>query len=317
MRQRRLGRGGPEVGEIGLGVMPMSWGYVGDSPDDPVQLIHRAVELGVTLFDTADVYGPFTNEDLLGRALAETGLREQVVISTKVGLLVGPNGGYPLDHDARPERIATEVDNSLRRLRTDVIDLYTLHRTDPDVPLEDSWGALAELVRAGKVRGIGLSEVGVEGLDRATAIHPVAAVQSELSVWTRDALDDVVPWCRDHGAAFVAFSPLGRGYLTGTVTSAEFDPTDFRTTNPRFTPQAIESNARIVDVVRRVAVRCGGSAAQVALAWVLAQAEHVIPIPGTKRRRWLEENTAASGLRLSEDDLEELEGAPASVAPRY
>ena len=305
------------MGEIGLGVMPMSWAYIGDSPDDPVEVIRRAVELGVTVLDTADVYGPFTNEELLGRALAETGLREQVLISTKVGLLVGPNGGYPLDHDARPERIAQEVEGSLRRLRTDVIDLYTLHRVDPSVPLDESWGALADLVRAGSVRAIGLSEVGIEDLERVHAIHPVAAVQSELSVWTRDALADVVPWCRRNGAAFVAFSPLGRGYLTGTVTSAEFDPTDFRTTNPRFTAEAIQANAHIVEVVRAVADRRQVTPAQVALAWVLAQDERVIPIPGTKRRRWLEENAAASDLILSERDLADLDAAPASVAPRY
>lgn len=315
MERRRLGAGGPEVGAIGLGCMPMSWAYVGDSPDDPVRVIRRALDLGVTLFDTADVYGPFTNEESLGRALE--GRREGAVICTKVGLLVGPSGGYPLVRDGRPERILREVDGSLRRLRTDVIDLYYLHRVDPDVPFEEQWGAMASLVRAGKVRAIGLSEATLDELERASAIHPVAALQSELSLWTREPLDDVVPWCRERGAAFVPYAPLGRGYLTGTVTDPGFDPTDFRATNPRFTPEAIEANRLIVEVVRAVAERHGATPAQVAIAWVLGRGEHVIPIPGTKRLGYLEENVGASTLELSPEDLAELDAAPASVAPRY
>jgi len=315
MERRRLGAGGPEVGAIGLGCMPMSWAYVGGSPDDPIRVIRRALELGVTLFDTADVYGPFTNEELVGHALE--GRRDGAVIATKVGLRVGPNGGYPLVRDARPERILREVDASLRRLRGDAIDLYYLHRVDPRVPFEEQWGAMASLVQAGKVRAIGVSEVGVEELEHASPIHSVAAVQSELSLWTRGPLADVMPWCREHGAAFVPYAPLGRGYLTGALTEAAFEPMDFRATNPRFTPEAIAANRAIVERVRAVAERLEATPAQVAIAWVLAQGDHVIPIPGTKRLRYLEENVAAAGLALAPQDLAELDALPASVAPRY
>ena len=301
---------------IGLGCMPMSFGYV-DSPsdDDPAAVISRALGLGVTMFDTADVYGPFTNEELLGRALE--GRRHEATIATKGGLVVGPSGGYPLRRDGRPEHLAEAVRSSLRRLRTDVIDLYYLHRVDERVPLEESWGALANLVHEGLVRGVGLSEVGVDELDRAHTIHPVAAVQSELSLWTRDALGEVVPWCAAHGAAFVSFSPLGRGFLTGTITAASFDERDFRATNPRFTEEAIASNQAIVRAVRAVAERVGASPAQVALAWTLAQGRHVMPIPGTKRLRYLEENLAAASVSLSSDDLAALDAMPVSSAPRY
>jgi aryl-alcohol dehydrogenase-like predicted oxidoreductase len=306
----------PGVGRIGLGCMPLSFGYV-DSPseDDPIDLLHHAVDLGVTLFDTADVYGPFSNEELLGRGLE--GRRDDVRIATKVGLKVGPTGGYPLSRDARPERIEAAIDASLQRLRTDHVDLYYLHRLDPEVPLEESWGALAEAVRAGKARAIGLSEVGVDELERAQAIHPVAAVQSELSLWTRDALADVVPWCAANDACFVSFSPLGRGFLTGAVTSASFDDADFRANNPRFTPEAIEANGRLVDIVRTVASRAEATPAQVALAWTLAQGDHVMPIPGTKRIRYLDENAGAADIRLSADDLTVLENLPSAVGSRY
>jgi aryl-alcohol dehydrogenase-like predicted oxidoreductase len=296
--------------------MPMSWAYYGSgSDDDPVGVIHRAIELGVTHFDTSDVYGPFTNEELVGRALE--GRRDDVVIATKVGLRVGPNGGYPLDRDARPERIVREVEGSLRRLRTDVIDLYYLHRIDDAVPLEDQWGAMSSLVDAGKVRATGLSEATVEQLDVANAIHPVAALQSELSLWTRDPIGGTLEWCAAHGAAFVPFSPLGRGYLTGALTSASFEDADFRSTNPRFTPEAIAANTTIVDSVRLVAERLGASPAQVAIAWCLAQGDHVLPIPGTRRRSHLEENVAAASLSLSPDDLAELDALPEAFGPRY
>jgi aryl-alcohol dehydrogenase-like predicted oxidoreductase len=296
--------------------MPMSWAYIGDAPEEQsISVIHRAIELGVTLFDTADVYGPFTNEELLGRALE--GRREDVVLATKVGLLVGPSGGYPLLRDARPERILQEIDGSLRRLRTDVIDLYYLHRVDEQVPLEDTWGAMSTLVQAGKVRSLGLSEVSVDDLERAHAIHPVSAVQSELSLWTRDALREVVPWCAANGAAFVPFAPLGRGFLTGAITDASFDDADFRAQNPRFTPEAIAANLAIVDRVRRVADRHGATPAQVALAWVLGQGEHVIPIPGTKRVKYLEENVGAAAVRLTPGDLAELELLPEAFGSRY
>jgi aryl-alcohol dehydrogenase-like predicted oxidoreductase len=296
--------------------MSMSWAYIADaSEEQSIGVIHRAIELGVTLFDTADVYGPFTNEELLGRAL--DGRHEDVVLATKVGLVVGPSGGYPLLRDARPERILGEIDGSLRRLRTDVIDLYYLHRVDEQVPLEDTWGAMSTLVRAGKVRSLGLSEVGVDDLERAHAIHPVSAVQSELSLWTRDALPEVVPWCAANGAAFVPFAPLGRGFLTGAITAASFDDADFRAQNPRFTPEAIAANLAIVDRVRLVADRHGATPAQVALAWVLGQGEHVIPIPGTKRVKYLEENVGAAGVHLTTGDLADLESLPNALGSRY
>ena len=308
-----LGRSGAR---IGLGCMPMSFGYVdASSEDDPTAVIGRALELGVAMFDTADVYGPFTNEELVGRAL--DGRRRDATIATKWGLVAGPTGGYPLARDARPERAADAVGASLERLRTDVIDLYYLHRVDEHVPLEESWGAMAALVEKGIVRAIGLSEVGLDELERAHAIHPVAAVQSELSLWTRDALDEVVPWCANHGAAFVPFSPLGRGFLTGTITHGGFDARDFRASNPRFTDEAIASNQAIVRVVRRVAERHEATPAQVALAWTLAQGAHVLPIPGTKRVRYLEENVAATELALTDDDLADLDAAPPASAPRY
>ena len=308
-----LGRSGAR---IGLGCMPMSFGYVdASSEDDPTAVIGRALELGVAMFDTADVYGPFTNEELVGRALDDR--RRDATIATKWGLVAGPTGGYPLARDARPERAADAVRASLERLRTDVIDLYYLHRVDDHVPLEESWGAMAALVEKGIVRAIGLSEVGLDELERAHAIHPVAAVQSELSLWTRDALDEVVPWCANHGAAFVPFSPLGRGFLTGTITHGGFDARDFRASNPRFTDEAIASNQAIVRVVRRVAERHEATPAQVALAWTLAQGPHVLPIPGTKRVCYLEENVAATELALTDDDLADLDAAPPASAPRY
>lgn len=297
--------------------MPMSWGYFGDSPDDPVRVIARAFELGVTHFDTAAVYGPFTNEELLGRALAAGGFRDEVVVATKCGLRVGPNGGYPLVYDARPEKIPQEAEDSLRRLGVEAFDLYYLHRVDEKVPFEDQWGALASLVQAGKARAIGLSEVGIERLEIAHAMYPVTALQSELSLWTREALADVVPWCAAHGVAFVPFSPLGRGYLAGSVTTADYQELDFRKLNPRFTQDALDANREIVEVVRRVASRLGATPAQVALAWVLAQGDHVLPIPGTKRVSYLEENAAATDFVLGPVDLAELDEMPASVAPRY
>jgi len=306
----------PSEARIGLGCMPFSFGYV-DAPseDEPAAVIGRALDLGVTMFDTADVYGPFTNEEILGRGLGSR--RDEATIATKWGLLVGPNGGYPLSRDARPERAAEAVRASLTRLGTDVIDLYYLHRVDEAVPLEESWGAMAALVHEGLVRAIGLSEVDVDELERAHAIHPVAALQSELSLWTHDAIAGALPWCAAHGAAFVAFSPLGRGFLTGTITAADFDASDFRASNPRFTDEAIAANGSIVEVVRAVAARHGATPAQVALAWTLTRGSHVVPIPGTKRRRYVEENVAASALVLTQEDLAELRSVPPPAAPRY
>jgi aryl-alcohol dehydrogenase-like predicted oxidoreductase len=315
MEQRALGATGIGVGEIGLGCMPMNWAYIGDASEaESIRVIHRAFELGVTFFDTADVYGPFLNEELVGRALAE---HPEAVVATKVGLEVGPDGGYPLLNAARPDRIREEIEGSLARLRREAIDLYYLHRVDPDVPLEESWGAMSDLVEAGKVRTLGMSEVSVEELERARAIHPVAAVQSELSLWTRDRLDDVLPWCLENDVAFVPFAPLGRGFLTGAITESSFAAGDFRSRLPRFTPEQVDANQAIVDSVRAVADRRGATPAQVAIAWLLALDPHVVPIPGTKRVAYLEENMGAAAVRLSADDLADLDEMPAPSASRY
>jgi aryl-alcohol dehydrogenase-like predicted oxidoreductase len=296
--------------------MPMNWAYGGGSDEaESFRAIHRALDLGMTLLDTSDVYGPFTNEDLVGRALQ--GRRERAVIATKVGLVVGPNGGYPLPNDARPEHIRGAIDASLSRLRTDVIDLYQLHRIDPAVPLEDSWGAMAELVAAGKVRALGLSEASIDEMRRAMAIHPVSSVQSELSLWTRDHLAEVVPWCSENGVTFIPFSPLGRGFLTGAITKASFEDLDFRAQNPRFKQEAIDANLAIVELVRTVGQRHSATPAQIAIAWTLARGKHVVPIPGTRRVRYVEENAEASAIQLSDQDLGELDALPEASGTRY
>jgi len=316
--------------------MGMSWAYGGSARDDDASMavIGEALDLGVTLLDTADVYGAGHNEELVGRALASR--RNEVMLATKTGLVADASTGE-IRRDGSPRHVRDAAEASLRRLRTDVIDLYYLHRVDPQTPLAESWSALAELVAAGKVRQLGLSEVTVEQAAQAHAIHPVAAVQSELSLWTRDALGsarrapvspgasasasqaagDLVGWCAANGAAFVPFAPLGRGFLTGAITSATFEQGDFRGANPRFTDEAVAANLRIVDAVRAVAERHGATPAQVAIAWTLAQGDHVIPIPGTKKSRYLRENIGAAELRLTADDLHELDKLPAAVGSRY
>ena len=281
-----------------------------------IEVIRRALDLGVDHFDTADVYGPFANESLLGRALADR--REQVVIATKAGLVVEDKATYRFERNGRPEHVRQACDGSLKRLGADVIDLHYLHRVDPRVPVEETWGAMAGLVAAGKVRFLGISEASVEELDRVSRVHPVTAVQSELSLWTRDYLDGVVPWCAAHGASFVAFAPLGRGFLTGAIAAdARFGPEDFRSKLPRFRPEAVSLNQRIVERVRAIAALRGATAAQVALAWVLSLGEHVLAIPGTQRRRYLEENVAAAEINLTPGELEELDALPAPVGGRY
>ncbi len=317
MPRRRLGGSGFVVGAVGLGCMGMSWAYGARERDDEqsVAVIHRAIELGVTLIDTADVYGPFTNEQLVGRALG--GRRGQVVLATKCGLVVDDPATFAMHRDGSPTHVRGAVDASLRRLGVDVIDLYQLHRVDEKVPIEETWGAMAELVGAGKVRAIGLSEVSVNEIERAHAIHPVTSVQSELSLWTRDALAEVLPWCEAQGVAFIPFAPLGRGYLTGTVTRDSFDDDDFRARNPRFTREALATNLAIVDRVKHVAERRGSTLAQVALAWLLARGAQVVPIPGTKRVTRVEENVASAYLQLTPEDLAELDDAPAAAGSRY
>lgn len=311
---RTLGTSGPSVGPVGLGCMGMSWAYGADQRDDEqsVQVLHRALDLGVTLIDTADVYGPFTNETLVGHGLA--GRRAEAFLATKVGLVVGPDG---IVKDGRPEHVREGIDASLTRLQTDHVDLYQLHRVDDSVPLAETWGAMAELVTAGKVRHLGLSEVTAEQCAVAHAIHPVQAVQSELSLWTRDPLASVLPWCEANGAGFLPFSPLGRGFLTGTISADSFGSEDFRARNPRFTAEAMAANAALVAAIQAVADRLHVTAAQVAIAWVLAQGEHVVPIPGTKKVHYLEQNAASADLVLTADDLAELDALPAPVGARY
>jgi aryl-alcohol dehydrogenase-like predicted oxidoreductase len=316
MRTRTLGQHGPEVGEIGYGAMGLTWAYGHREGTDGAAVINRALDLGATLIDTADVYGPFTNEELVGRAIA--GRRDEVVLATKCGLVLDDPTTRDIGRDGTPEHIAQAIDGSLQRLGTDHVDLYYLHRPDPEVPIEESVGALAETVAAGKARAIGVSEVTLDELARAHAVHPITAVQSELSLWTRGALDEIVPFCAEHGIAFVPFSPLGRGFLTGRLTSRdELEEGDARRSWPRFEQEAMEANQAIVDAVRRVAARHEVAPGQIALAWVLAQGDHVVPIPGTKRLPYLEENLGAADVVLTAEDLAELDALPEAVGSRY
>jgi aryl-alcohol dehydrogenase-like predicted oxidoreductase len=318
MKRRRLGQTPRSLYPVGLGCMGFSWGYRDDSVDETAatDVIHRALDLGVDHFDTADVYGPFTNESLVGKALA--GKRDKVLIATKAGLVVEDKATYRFGRDGRPGHIREACDGSLKRLGIDVIDLYYLHRIDPQTPVEETWGAMAGLVQAGKVRYLGISEPAVADLERVSRIHPVTAVQSELSLWTRDYLADVVPWCAVHGVSFVCFAPLGRGFLTGKISAeARFGPDDFRSKLPRFDENAVSENQRIVSAVRGVASQRGATAAQIALAWVLAQGEHILAIPGTQRRKYLEENVVAADIVLTPDELAELNAIPAPVGGRY
>jgi aryl-alcohol dehydrogenase-like predicted oxidoreductase len=317
--RRTLGHHGPEVGAIGYGAMGLSWAYGNREGMDADAVVGRAIDLGCTLIDTADVYGPFNNELLIGHALK--GRRDEVVLATKCGLVVDGEGGdgvRAVRRDGRPEHIRDAIDGSLRRLEVDHVDLYYLHRADPEVPIEESVGALAEVVQAGKARHIGLSEVTVFELEKAQQVHPITAVQSELSLWTRDPLQNgVKDYCARHGIALVPYSPLGRGFLTGRLDRDRLDADDARRGWPRFQQEAMEANQRIVDTVREIAARHDAQPGQVALAWVLAQGEHVVPIPGTKRIPYLEENAGAAGVLLSAEDLDALDGLPAPVGARY
>ncbi|WP_405717432.1 aldo/keto reductase [Streptomyces sp. NBC_01537] len=321
MRTTTLGPDGPEVGVIGLGCMGMSFGYDLATPRDEtemVSVIHQALDLGMTLLDTSDVYGPLTNEELLGRALAK-GHRERAVLATKVGALTRNAQGKPVPGlNNNPEHIRRAIDESLARLGTDYVDLYYLHRVDPDVPIEESVGALAEAVAAGKARAIGLSEVSVEQIRRAQSVHPVTAVQSELSLWTRDWMTEVLPYCEEQGIAFVPYSPLGKGFLTGRFSSFDDLPQDdFRRGLARFQDDALAINRAITDKVREIADRVGATPAQVALAWVLAQGEYVVPIPGTKTPEYLLDNAGAADVQLSAEDLAELDALPTPQGGRY
>ncbi|MEU5855422.1 aldo/keto reductase [Nocardiopsis dassonvillei] len=308
---RTTSLGGLQVPRIGLGVMGMSAFYTGAGRDDDasVRTIQRAVDLGATHLDTAEVYGPYVNEELLGRAIS--GRRDRVVIATKFGLVSHTGRPGP---DSTPANIRAAVEGSLRRLGTDRIDLYYQHRVDPGTPIEDTVGALGELVAAGKVRHIGLSEAAPATIRRAHAVHPLAAVQTEYSLWTRDVEADVLPALRELGIGLVPYSPLGHGFLTGGIRSLDgLDAADWRRTNPRFTGGNLTRNLRIVDEVSEVAAEAGATPAQVALTWLLARGEGIAPIPGTRRTDRLEENTAADGLRLTSAQITRLdELAPAS-----
>ena len=316
---RRLGADGPAITSIGLGCMSMSWAYyLGERDDDEsVRVVRRAIEAGVRHLDTASMYGPFTNERIVGRALA--GGVDGVVVASKCGLVVDDPVRRVIRRDGTPEGIRRTCDESLQRLGLDVIDLYYLHRVDPAVPVEESWGALAELVAAGKVRHLGLSECTTDELERAHAIHPVAALQSELSLWTRDRIaDGQVAWCAAHGVTFVAFGVVGRGFLTGALApGTAFRADDFRASNPRFTPEAMAANMALVERLRAIGARHGATPAQVCIAWVLALGAHVVAIPGTKQRAYLDEDLGADALRLSAEDIAELDALPPAVGSRY
>ncbi|GAA5198048.1 aldo/keto reductase [Rugosimonospora acidiphila] len=307
MRIAKLGE--LEVARIGLGAMGMSHGYSGAGSDDAesIRTIHRALDLGVTLIDTAEIYGPYVNEELVGRALR--GRRDEVVLATKFGL-VAHNGRGPGTLDSSPDNIRIAVEGSLRRLGTDHIDLYYQHRVDPRTPIEDTMEALAALVQQGKIRQIGLSEAWIDTIRRAHAVHPVAALQSEYSLWTRDP-EQVLPVLRELGIGLVAYSPLGRGFLTGSLRSIadleSLDDDDFRKTNPRFTGENFQRNLRIADEVQAVADEVGAASAQVALAWLLAKGHDVVPIPGTRRVSRVEENTAADTVELSPEHVAALD----------
>ncbi|MEU9400506.1 aldo/keto reductase [Streptomyces sp. NPDC048242] len=305
-----------EVSRIGLGAMGMSHGYTGSGTDDAesVRTVHRALELGVTLVDTAEIYGPYTNEELLGRALK--GRRDQVVLATKFGLV--SHGGGARTLDSRPANVRTAVEGSLRRLGTDHIDLYYQHRVDPDTPIEETAGAVAGLIAEGKVRAFGLSEAGPDTIRRAHAVQPVTAVQSEYSLWTRGIEDRVLPVLRELNIGLVPFSPLGRGLLTGAVRSTDqFDEDDFRRGNPRFTGENFRRNLALADEVGAVAAEVGATPAQVALAWLLAQGDDIAPIPGTKRVIRVEENTAADAITLTAAQLDRLGSLPPAAGDTH
>ncbi|MEE1757049.1 aldo/keto reductase [Streptomyces sp. SP18CS02] len=328
MERRTIGATALEVGAIGLGCMPMSWAYTASQQrgDRSVRAVHAALDAGVTLLDTADMYGPFTNELLLGRVLRER--RADAFVSTKCGLLVGEQH---IVANGRPGYVRRACDASLRRLQTDVIDLYQLHRADPEIPVEETWGAMADLVRAGKVRALGLCAMGVRAsrrsgahlydgtirqLERVQQVFPVSAVQAELSVWSPESLERLLPWCDSRGVGFLAAMPLGNGFLTGTLTpGGGFEPEDLRARHPRFTAEMMAANQPVVAGLRRVAEAHGGEAAgvtpaQVALAWALGRGRHVVPVPGTKQERWAVENARAADLVLTAEDLAEIAQLP-------
>jgi len=319
VEKRRLGRQGLVVSAQGLGCMGMSEFYGPGDEAESIATIHRALERGVDLLDTADMYGPYTNEELVGRAIRDR--RDQVVLATKFGIVRDPQDPTRRAICGRPEYVRRACEGSLRRLGVDVIDLYYQHRVDPETPIEETVGAMAELVREGKVRFLGLSEASPETLRRAHAVHPISALQTEYSLWSRDPEDGVLATCRELGIGFVAYSPLGRGFLTGRIRRPEdLDPDDYRRHSPRFQGANFERNLALVARVEELAREKGVTPAQLALAWVLSRGEDVVPIPGTKRRRYLDENLAACDVRLTPEDLARLDAAAppgAAAGDRY
>jgi aryl-alcohol dehydrogenase-like predicted oxidoreductase len=314
MHKRKLGKSNLEVSAIGLGCMGLSFG-LGPAVEKQqgISLIRAAVERGITFFDTAEVYGPFTNEELVGEALAP--FRKQVVIATKFGFKIDPITGKQAGLDSRPEHIKEVAEASLKRLKTDVIDLFYQHRVDPNVPIEDVAGAVKDLIRQGKVKHFGLSEAGVQTIRRANAVLPVTALQSEYSLWWREPEAEVIPTLAELGIGFVPFSPLGKGFLTGKISEdTKFDKSDFRNIVPRFTPENRKANQALVDLLTNVAERKKATPAQIALAWLLAQKPWIVPIPGTTKLQRLEENIGAVNIELSPDDLRELDIAASKIA---
>jgi len=313
MQKRKLGNSGLEVSALGLGCMRMSFGDKLTDKQEMITFLHKAVELGITFFDTAEVYGPFTNEELVGEALEP--FKGKVVIATKFGWKHGEKGPHPsVGMDSRPEQIKSVAEASLKRLRVEAIDLFYQHRPDPNVPMEDVAGAVKDLIQAGKVKHFGLSESNADQIRRAHAVQPVTALQSEYSLWWRNVEDDILPTLEELGIGLVPYSPLGRGYLTGKVDeSTTFDSTDIRARNPRFTQEAIKANRVVIDLLARIGEQKGATPAQIALAWLLAQKPWIVPIPGSRKLERLDENIGSISVKLTADDLQEINNAMAQI----